>query len=63
MRVHLAQVEVARRSQRLSGVDFETMLITLCVLFGIFACFLVRKALCMQFGTLTSTLAVFSFIS
>ena len=25
--------------------------------------FLVRKALCMQFGTLTWTLAVFSFIS
>ena len=25
--------------------------------------FLVRKALCMQFGTLTRTLAVFSFIS
>ena len=63
MRVYLAQVEVARGSQRLSGFDFETIFITLCVLFGMFVCFLVRKALCMQFGTLTWTLAAFSFIS
>ena len=59
----LAQVEVARGSQRLSGFDFETIFMTSCVLFGIFVYFLVRKALCMQFGTLTWTLAVFSFIS
>ena len=58
--VILAQVEVARGSQRLSGFDFETIFITSWVLFGIFVCFLVRKALCMQFGTLTWTLAVFS---
>ena len=63
MRVYLAQVEVARGSQRLSGFDFETIFITSWVLFGILFCFLVRKALCMQFGTLTWTLAVFSFIS
>ena len=50
MRVYLAQVEVARGSQRLSGFDFETIFMTLCVLFGIFVYFLVRKALCMQFG-------------
>ena len=36
MRAYLAQVKVARGSQRLSGFDFETMFITLCVLFGIF---------------------------
>ena len=59
----MAQVEVARGSQRLSGFDVETMFITLCVLFGMFLRFLVRKALCMQFGTLTWTLSVFSFIS
>ena len=53
MRVYWAQVEVARGVQRLSGFDFETISITSCVLFGIFVCFLVRKALCMQFGTLT----------
>ena len=63
MRVYLTEVEVARGVQRLSGFDFETMFIISCVLFGIFVCFLVRKALCMQFGTLTWTLAVFSVIS
>ena len=63
MRVYLAQVEVARGSQRLSGFDFETIFMTSCVLFGIFVYFLVRQALCMQFGTLTWTLAMFSFIS
>ena len=59
----MAQVEVARGSQRLSGFDFETIFMTLCVLFGIFVYFLVRKGLCMQFGTLTWTLVAFSFIS
>ena len=59
----MAQVEVARGSQRLSGFDFETIFMTLCVLFGIFVYFLVWKALCMQFGTLAWTLAAFSFIS
>ena len=49
MRVYLAQVEVARGSQRLSGFDFETIFMTSCVLFGVFVYFLVRKALCMQF--------------
>ena len=49
----LAQAKVARGSQRLSGFDFETIFMTLCVLFGIFVIFLVREALCMQFGTLT----------
>ena len=39
MRIYLAQVEVARGSQRLSGVDFETIFITSCALCGIFACF------------------------
>ena len=63
MRVYLAQVEVDRGSQRLSGFDFETIFMTSCVLFGIFACVLVRKALCMQFGTLTWTLAVLSLTS
>ena len=63
MRVYLAQVEVARGSQRLSGFDFETIFMTLCVLFGIFVYFLVTKALCMQFGTLTWTLAPFSFLA
>ena len=43
MKVYLAQVEVARWSQRLSGFDFETIL-------KIVVFFLVRKALCMQFG-------------
>ena len=41
MRVYLAQVEVARGSQRLSGFDFETIFMTSCVLFGIFVYFLV----------------------
>ena len=59
----MAQVEVARGSQSLSGFDFELIFMTLCVLFGMFVYFLVRKALCMQFGTLTWTLAVLSFIS
>ena len=59
----MAQVEVDRGSQRLSGFDFETIFMTSWVLFGTFVCFLVRKALCMQFGTLTWTLAVFSGIS
>ena len=63
MRVYLAQVEVTRGSQRLSGFDVETIFITSWMLFGIFVCFLVRKALCMQFGTLTWTLAVFSLTS
>ena len=63
MRVYWAQVEVARWSQRLSGFDVETMFITLCVLFGIFVCFLVTKALCMQFGTLTwGLLLCFGFV-
>ena len=35
----LAQVEVARGSQRLSGFDFETIFMTSCVLFGIFVYF------------------------
>ena len=35
MRIYLAQVEVARGSQRLSGLDFETIFIASCVLFGI----------------------------
>ena len=43
MRVYLAQVEVARGSQRLSGFDFETMFITSWVLFGIFVCFFGEK--------------------
>ena len=42
MRVYLAQVEVARGSQRLSGFDFETIFMTSCVLFGIFV-FLCEK--------------------
>ena len=63
MRVYLSQVEVARESERLSGFDFEGIFITSCVLFSIFVCFYERKALCMQFGTLTWTLAVFSVIS
>ena len=39
----LAQVEVARGSQRLSGFDFETIFITSCVLFGIFVYFFGEK--------------------
>ena len=60
---YLAQVEVDRGSQRLSGFDFKTMFMTLCVLVCSFVYFLVRKALCMQFGTLTWTLAAFSLTS
>ena len=63
MRVYLAQVEVARGSQRLSGFDFERIFITCCVLCGVFVCFLVSKVLCMQCGTLTWTIDMFSFIS
>ena len=55
----MIHAEVDGGSQRLSGFDFETMFITSWVLFGIFVCLLVRKALCMQFGTVTWTLAVF----
>ena len=43
MRVYLAQVEVARGSQRLSGFDFETIFMTSCVLFGIFVYFFDEK--------------------
>ena len=43
MRVYLAQVEVARGSQRLSGFDFETIFMTSCVLFGIFVYFFGEK--------------------
>ena len=38
MRAYLAQVEVDRGSQRLSGFDFETMFITSCLIFGIVVC-------------------------
>ena len=64
MRVYLAQVEVARGSQRLSGFDFETIFMALCVCaIWYFRLFFVRKALCMQFGPLAWTFAAFSFIS
>ena len=43
MRVFWAQVEVARGSQRLSGNDFETIFLTLCVLFGISVYFFGEK--------------------
>ena len=43
MRVYLAQVEVARGSQRLSGFDFETIFMTSCVLFSIFVYFFGEK--------------------
>ena len=39
----LAQVEVARGSQRLSGVDFETMFMISCVPVGIFVYFFGEK--------------------
>ena len=39
----MAQVEVARGSQRLSGFDFETIFITCCVPLGIFVCFFGEK--------------------
>ena len=39
------------------------ILITCCAPFGTFACFFVRKVLCMQFGTLTWILDVLAFIS
>ena len=39
----MAQVKVTRGSQRLSGFDFETIFITLCMLFGIFVCFFGEK--------------------
>ena len=39
----MAQVEVTRGSQRLSGFDFETIFMTSCVPFGIFVCFLGEK--------------------
>ena len=43
LRAILAQVEVARGSQRLSGFDFETIFITSWVLFGIFVYFFGEK--------------------
>ena len=43
MRVYLAQVEVARGSQRLSGFDFEMIFMISCVLFGIFVYFFGEK--------------------
>ena len=59
----LAQVEVARGSQRLSGFDLETIFHDFVCAILYFRYFLVRKALCMQFGTLTWTLAVFFLTS
>ena len=43
MKVYLAQVEVAKGSQGLSGFDFETIFIICCVLFGIFVCLFGEK--------------------
>ena len=60
----LAQVEVARGSQRLSMGRFcEDFHHLLCPIWYFCLCFLVRKVLCMQFGTLTWILDVFAFIS
>ncbi len=60
----LAQVEVARGSQRLSGFDFETIFMTLYVLFGIFVYFFGEKGFVHAVWYLDlGALALFSFIS
>ena len=57
----MAQVEVTRGSQRLSGFDFEMIFMISSALFGMF--FLVRKFGFMQFGTLTWIIGMVSSIA